>query len=86
MPSAKLPTHQAAIDRDNRARHIVREVGRQELNDFGAVLNGPEPPKSDQLGPITIALDATRSDCRQIRAVAMTPGAMQARQATRSPA
>jgi len=63
MPSASLPTHQAAIYRDDRSRHVIRQVGRQELNDFGAVLNRSEPSQSYQLGPITIALDAARNNC-----------------------
>jgi hypothetical protein len=64
MPSAKLPTYQAAIYRDDRSRHVIRQVGRQELNDFGAVLNGSEPSQSYQIGPITIALNAARNDRR----------------------
>jgi len=62
MPSASLPTHQAAIYRDDRSRHVIRQVGRQELNDFGAVLNGSEPSQSYQLGPITVALAAAGND------------------------
>src|SRR5246127_344534 len=36
--------NQAAIDRDHRPGHIVGQVGRQELDDFRAILDGPEPP------------------------------------------
>src|ERR1700746_3407374 len=64
MPSASLPTHQAAIYRDDRSRHVIRQVGRQELNDFGAVLNGSEPSQSYQLAAITIALNTARYDRR----------------------
>ena len=34
-------------DRADRSRHVIRQVGRQELNDFGAVLNGSEPCLSE---------------------------------------
>src|SRR5260370_12653490 len=50
--------HQTAVDWDDRPGYIVGEIGRQELDHLGAILDGPEPPKGDQLGPITIALDA----------------------------
>ena len=62
MPSAKLPTYQAAISRDHSPGHVIRQVGRKELDDFCTILNRPEPPKGDQLGPITIALNAARND------------------------
>jgi len=48
----------------NRAGHIVREVGRQELDHLGAILDGPEPPQCNQLGAITVALNAARNDRR----------------------
>ena len=64
MPSASLPTHQAAIYRDHTPGHVIRKVGRQELYDFGAVLNGPQPSQSYQLGPITVALDTAGNDRR----------------------
>ena len=59
-----LASYQAAIYRDDRSRHVIRQVGRQELNDFGAVLDCSEPSQSYQLGPITIALDAARNNRR----------------------
>jgi hypothetical protein len=54
-----LSPHQAAIDRDYRTGHIVGQIGRQELDDLGAILDRPKPPKGDQLGPIAIALTMT---------------------------
>jgi hypothetical protein len=53
-----------AVDRDHRAGLVIGPVGRQELNDFGAILDRPELPKRDQLGSIPIALDATGNDRR----------------------
>ena len=52
-----LSPHQPAVDRDHRAGHIVGQVGRQELDDLGAILNGAEPPQRDQR-PGPNALDA----------------------------
>ena len=53
-----------AIDWDDRPRHIVREIGRKELDDFGAILDRPEPPQRDQFGPVPVALNAPRYDRR----------------------
>ena len=44
-----LSSHQSAIDRDHGPGHIVRQVGRKELNHFGAILDTAEPPQGDQL-------------------------------------
>ena len=60
-PSGISP-HQSAIHRNHRTGHIVRQVGRKEFDDLGAIVHRPEPPKGDQLGPITVALDAARND------------------------
>jgi hypothetical protein len=57
-----LPSCKSAIDWDHSARHIVGQIGRQELDNLGAILDGPEPPKRDQLGSIAIALAAARND------------------------
>ena len=47
--------------RDHSAGHIVGQIGRQELDDLGAILDRPKPPKGDQLGPIAV-LPAARND------------------------
>ena len=59
-----LSPHQAAIDWDHRPGHIVGQIGREELDDLGAILDGAKPPKGDQLGAITIALNAARNHGR----------------------
>src|SRR6266478_5332534 len=61
---------------DHRPGHIVGQVGRKELDDLRAILDGAEPPQCDQLGWITIALRPGMTVC-MIRPVAITPGAMQ---------
>jgi hypothetical protein len=43
----RLSPHQAAINRDYRTGHIIGQVGRQELDDPGAILHRPEPTKGD---------------------------------------
>src|SRR5215813_2311805 len=55
---ADLPPNQPAIDRDDRSGHIIGQVGSKELDDLGAILDRPEPPKGDQLGPIAVPLNA----------------------------
>ena len=60
----RLAANQPAIDRDHRAGYIVGQIGRQELHDLGAILDSSEPPKSHQLGSITVALNAAGDDCR----------------------
>jgi hypothetical protein len=50
-----LSTHQPAIDRDHGPRHVVGQISREEFDHLGAILHGPEPPQSDQLGSITVA-------------------------------
>ena len=52
------------LSRDHSAGHIVGQIGRQELDHLGAILDCPEPPKRDQFGPITVALNAARNDRR----------------------
>ena len=75
--TSRLSPYQAAIDWDHGSGHIVGQVGGEELDHLGAVLDGPEPPKCDQLGSITIALNAARNNCRHNPSVAITPGAIQ---------
>ena len=41
------------------AGHMVGQVGRQELDDLGAILDRTEPPQRDQFGSIAIALTMT---------------------------
>ena len=41
----RLSAHQPAIDRDHRSGHVVGQIGREELDDFGAILDRPEPPQ-----------------------------------------
>jgi hypothetical protein len=61
----QLSPNQAVVDRDNRTGHIVGQIGRKELDPhFGAILDSPKPPKGDQLGPITVALNAARNNRR----------------------
>ena len=60
-----------------RPRHIVGSISREELDDLGAILDRSEPPKGDQLGPVTVALGADRNNRRMFRPVAITPGAIQ---------
>jgi hypothetical protein len=61
---ADYPPHQPAVDRDRRAGHIAGKIGREELDDVGAILDRPAPPKADQFGPVAIALNAARNDRR----------------------
>src|SRR5262244_2244980 len=61
---ADLPPNQPAIDRDDRSGHIIGQVGSKELDNLGAILDRPEPPKGDQLGPIAVTLDAAWNDRR----------------------
>src|ERR1700730_3185051 len=66
--------HQTPVDWDYRSGHVVGQVGRQKFDHLGAILHGTEPPKGDQFGPLTLALDAAGNNRRP---VAITPGAMQ---------
>ena len=50
--------------RNDCAGHVVRQVGHKEFDYLGAILDGPEPPKGDQLGSIPIALNAAWNDRR----------------------
>ena len=59
---ADLPPNQPAIDRDDRAGHIIGQVGSKELDHFGTILDGSEPTKGNQLGSIPITLNAARND------------------------
>jgi len=59
-----LSPDESAVDRNDCTRHIVGQIGRQKLDDLGAILDRTEPPKGDQFGPITIALNAPRNDRR----------------------
>jgi len=42
--------------------HVIGQVGREELDHLGAILDCPEPSYSDQLRPITVALTAPRNN------------------------
>ena len=57
-------SHQPAVDRDHRARHIVGQISREEFDHLGAILDAAEPPQGHQLGPIPIALAAAGDDRR----------------------
>jgi N6-adenosine-specific RNA methylase IME4 len=41
---------------------LVGQVGSEELDHLGAILDRPKPPKGDQLGSIAIALNSARND------------------------
>ena len=43
---------------DHGTRYVIGQVGREELDYFGAVLNRPEPSQGHQLRAILIALNA----------------------------
>ncbi len=45
-----LPPEEAAIDDDGAARHIIRQIGHQELDHLSAVLNRALPPQRNPLG------------------------------------
>jgi len=51
---ADLPPNQPAIDRDDRSRHIIGQVGSKELDHLGTILDSSEPTKGNQLGSIPI--------------------------------
>ena len=57
-----LSPHQPAIDRNHCSGHIIRQIRRKELDHLGTILYRSEPPKCDQLGPVAIALAATRNN------------------------
>jgi hypothetical protein len=44
--------HQSTVDWDHRTGHIIEEVGCEELDDFGAIVDRPKPPQRHQLGTI----------------------------------
>src|SRR5215467_8661897 len=57
-----LSADESPIDRDQRAGHIVGQIGRKELDHLGTILDRPKPP--NQFGSITVALNTARNDVR----------------------
>ena len=61
-----LAAHQPAIDWDHHTGHIVRKIGRKELDDLRAILDRPEPSRR------LTRLGRDCSECFGKMAVAMT--------------
>ena len=72
-----LSPHQAAIDRDHRARHIVGQVGRQKLDHLDAILDRPLSPKATNSARSRLLWLLPGMTVAMILPVAITPGATQ---------
>ena len=70
MAGSPRPT---PVDWDHGSGHIIGQIGREEFDDLGAILDCPESSKGDQLSPISVALAAAWNDGRRDSTVEITP-------------